>query len=775
MLVSEDLSPTFEDGWREISVAIDKLVRILDQVDDDLGTGGAGTVQQRCSDQEWSNRRITPFTPAEYVAVYTKCYNMCTRRDYNWSERLYARHGETIHKYLTDKVLPVLKQKHGESLLKGFVLRWKYHQVMNKWMRKFFMYLDRYYVRHHAAATLHDSSIDKFRNIVFNQVYTQCVKAILAEIDKEREGEVVDRDLLKRCVAVFTDLGDKTSLYEEKLEKPLLENSREFYKIKSQDWVQVDTLPAYLIKAQIALESERERVDNYLEPSTKSKLQEACDDELLKIHEATLLEKEGCGLRFLLENDQKDDLERLYRLYCDIPGGLAPIAVVVKKHITKMGVELVERREAAHADGNKTEKDTDPTFVQSLLDLHDKYESMVLNQFKNSPTFHKVMKESFEYFLNMDLGKVSAAEMISVFCDRVLRTGGVKFSDEKIEEYLEKCVKIFGYLHDKDLFGEAYRNQLAKRLLMGRSSSTDAEMSMIGKLKYACGAHFTSKLEGMMKDLLTGNDLNKSFKESVENTTNSEGLCVSRPSSGDHVLVDGVEFSVNVLTSGHWPTPKTVSIGLPTSLRNCIQVFEKYYSNRHSHRDLNWAISLSTNTIRANFSRTYDLQLTTLQSVALLQFNDVLGEWLSYTDLSSRLGCETEVLKRIMHSLSCGKYKVLIKDPPGKRVDLTDRFKVNNAFQSNMRKIRIPMASLEESHNPKRVEQDRSIAIEAAIVRIMKARKALPHTQLVAEVIQQLTFFKPESRTVKRRIEHLIEREYLERDQERPSYYKYLA
>ncbi len=31
-----------------------------------------------------------------------------------------------------------------------------------------------------------------------------------------------------------------------------------------------------------------------------------------------------------------------------------------------------------------------------------------------------------------------------------------------------------------------------------------------------------------------------------------------------------------------------------------------------------------------------------------------------------------------------------------------------------MRKIRIPMSLLEESHNPKRVEEDRSIAIEVS-------------------------------------------------------------
>ena len=89
--------------------------------------------------------------------------------------------------------------------------------------------------------------------------------------------------------------------------------------------------------------------------------------------------------------------------------------------------------------------------------------------------------------------------------------------------------------------------------------------------------------------------------------------------------------------------------------------------------------------------------------------------------------------------------------------------------------FRVPLANLEPSHNKKRVNDDRAFAIDATVVRIMKSRKLLRNQELVTEVLSQLQFFKPDVRMIKKRIESLLEREYLERDVADSTTFKYLA
>ena len=178
---------------------------------------------------------------------------------------------------------------------------------------------------------------------------------------------------------------------------------------------------------------------------------------------------------------------------------------------------------------------------------------------------------------------------------------------------------------------------------------------------------------------------------------------------------------------------------------------------------------------------TYDLNVTPLQAVILKMFSDFEGIY-TFEEIVSKLNVSHKdpsqaksIVKKILHSLSCGKYKVLTKDPKSKSITTNDKFKVNSKFKTKQKRLRIPMASLEKSHNSRKVENNRQYTIEASLVRIMKSRSELKHNDLIAECVKQLNFFKPKMKVIKRAIERLIEREYLERITNKMGYYRYLA
>lgn len=94
-------------------------------------------------------------------------------------------------------------------------------------------------------------------------------------------------------------------------------------------------------------------------------------------------------------------------------------------------------------------------------------------------------------------------------------------------------------------------------------------------------------------------------------------------------------------------------------------------------------------------------------------------------------------------------------------------------------KIKIPSASLtsivkDTIKGREVVEEDRNYLVDAAIVRIMKSRRKVLYSDLIADVTSQLVkFFTPDPKFIKLRIEALTEQEFIERDLTNPSLYKY--
>jgi hypothetical protein len=71
----------------------------------------------------------------------------------------------------------------------------------------------------------------------------------------------------------------------------------------------------------------------------------------------------------------------------------------------------------------------------------------------------------------------------------------------------------------------------------------------------------------------------------------------------------------------------------------------------------------------------------------LLLFNTT--ERLSYTDIKGQLNLTDEDIMRLLHSLSCAKYKILNKEPNSKAVTETDSFEFNTKFTDKMRRIKV--------------------------------------------------------------------------------------
>jgi cullin 1 len=519
-------------------------------------------------------------------------------------------------------------------------------------------------------------------------------------------------------------------------------------------------LPEYLVKAERALEDEGNRVHRYLHSSSLSKLRGVAIMQILQEPQRQLLSEKPTCVASLLEADRLEDLARLYRMFALVENGLAPISVAFRQFVTAKGTALVEAREEQMKTLSRNEALSDPSFVQSLIHLHSKYKSVVASCFANDTSFQKSLKEGFEVFVNHDFEKLSIAALMSSFCDRVLKKSGERLTDDALEDAISRVVDLFSFLSDKDDFCEIYRNQLAKRLLTETSASEDAEKSLIQKLKMKCGANFTSKLEGMITDLSLANDMQREFREVA----------------ATHIT--SMEFSVTVLTTGFWPTYTPIETLVTPEMDAGLSLFRDFYSRRTQHRRLQWIHSLGTVTVASNLGgKRFDLVMNTYQALILMLFNDT--DSLSVEDICLRLKLEESFVKKLLATFIFSKFKVLSKSgsSENKSIENSDVISVNDGFSVPHRKVKIPppTAGTEETHNKGKVEEDRSFSIEAAIVRTMKTRKVLQHQQLVAEVVHQLTLFKPNPKVIKQRIENLIEREFLERDAENQNLYKYLA
>jgi len=318
----------------------------------------------------------------------------------------------------------------------------------------------------------------------------------LVSYDRKRDETQFDGELLRKAVDMFHTL----SVYTKDFEPKILGASQAFLNEWSASQSANLSLARYVEECHGLIEREILRCRTFgLDTTTEKDLVTLLDRFLITKQEHVLVRTED--VTDLMAHNRLDSLKQLFILLQrkDLGEKLRPAFEV---YINKEGSEIVfdEQREAE--------------MVVRLLLFKKKLDSMWEYSFENHEGLGHSLREAFESFINrtkksnMTWGtdNPKPGEMIAKYVDMILR-GGVKaipstaggtivdltneddMDEDKVDEdvqinrQLDQVLDMFRFVHGKAVFEAFYKKDLARRLLMGRSASADAEKNMIDRLK----------------------------------------------------------------------------------------------------------------------------------------------------------------------------------------------------------------------------------------------------------------------------------------------------
>ncbi|KAK9475523.1 Cullin [Dipodascopsis tothii] len=695
----------------------------------------------------------------------------------------------------------VNSRENGQRFLNSVKAQWDDHCLRMRMISDILMYMDRVYCRELQLPLVYDAGLSLFRdNVIRNPnlpIDLRLYSIILDQIHLERNGDMVDTAAIKATVLMLESLSDdkyeSETVYSRSFEPLFLSSSVDFYRKEAEKLLAECDSSQYFWKTERRLVEEYERTTAYLSANTETKITKIVEENLITRNLPAVMRMENSGVLFMIENNKFDDLRRLYRLCNRVDPDKTELKSYLAERIVSQGLRINDdalqdmKRDvsttAATEKSDITSRQNAATraafkWVESVLSFKELYDRIIDDTMNRDIQVQTATTNAFSVFINkMD----RASEFLSLYIDENLKKGLKGKTEDEVEATLDRAIVLFRYISDKDMFETYYKAHLAKRLLGGRSVSDDAERMMIGKLKMEVGYSFTTKLEGMFKDMKISKDIMQEYKRYIGEIDQRYG---SR-----------LELSVNVLTSNNWPvTLANVSehkCVYPAEIELIKSSFERFYKKRHSGRSLTWNPNMGNADVTLRFKvkerkREHDLNVSTYAMVILMLFNDVSDdEFLSFEQIKqSTLIPEIELIRNLQSLAVAPKSKILLKEPKSKDVKPTDKFCFNKNFESKLRRIAFPTVAYmnktetesERRDTMDKVEQLRRYQTDAAIVRIMKARKVMEHNLLVAEVTAQLTSrFQPNASLIKKRIDAMLEREYIERSADNRQEYHYLV
>ncbi|TYZ69236.1 hypothetical protein PybrP1_005013 [[Pythium] brassicae (nom. inval.)] len=699
---------------------------------------------------------------AQWLAMYSSIYKICTNPGAPQAELLFFRLRGLLVTHV-DALLEKLRRTDGEvEFLKAYCAAFEAFTTGASYISELFRYLLALHIWNDIAfATLKKRIARSVVGIYDTARRESADDANVCGLRRERRAE----DDAERCVLTYYALGlckhDPMSLYRAELDRPFVQHTLEYYSALGKELISKLSVSEYLKEVEQLCLKEQRRCEGILHRVTIADVRQMCCEVLVQAH----AERICADAESFLVHNQTDDLHRLFVLFSELPTehALTSFKNILKKFIEQRGLDVV--RQFGHEDAAKNPE----SYIEALVQVHNEYFALIKQTFG----FNALMRRALDQLPEL------LARYTHCLMSHDKRPGGTPhelhpaasgipstslLAEESLEKKVETVGVVFCLIDDKDVFKKHYAKFLAKRLIKGTSIANDLEILLIQKLRDICGHDFVSKLQKMLKDKLLSKELLGAFAAWME-----EKDTELRKEDAKHALAIQLHLSTayhcDVLTAGAWPISSAsaeTQLLLPAPLEVHVALFTKFYTERSSGRKLLWVHQCASGTLQARcFAKRHEFALSFYQMLVLLLFNTATQ--LSHADLRRLTNIPPSDLSH--HVASLVKAKILLASSDAENPS----YALNFDFTS--RKLRVsavPSAPVEPAKAVKatsrEVAEDRKMALQAAIVRVLKTRRDILLPQLEVDVVEMLrNQFAPSPEMIRQNVGILIDKEYLRR------------
>ena len=569
-----------------------------------------------------------------------------------------------------------------------------------------------------------------------------------------------------------------------------LKSRKDYYNARCHKYLAANGIRDYMVWAEAKLKEEKKRAKKFLKISEKSTSMATFMDIFVQIIIASFKDSMLGVAEQMISNNETENTALMFRLINRIPGDIDPIRQYLERQIINQGLAVMQ-----------LSMSNPEQYVEKLMDLFYRFNSLVKNAFRNDTRFlmsrdeayHVVVNDTSVFDIKLPTKNSSVGaktqpeskcpELLANFCDLLFRRSSLskKLTSEEMKQKAKDVVDILKYVRNRDIFMRYYKTHLARRLILRSSIDFELEENMIYWLKdVGISAQYIQTLQRMFQDIKLGMDFNDKFKDAHREK--------------NEFMTNDVNF--NVFSSCAWARRSDrLPVTLPTEIAENIPHMEEYYTKQFNGRKLQWYHMMSNGTINfVNDVGKFELEVTTYQMAILFLWNGIPTEKISFEVMRMSTELPANELKRSLFYLAMNpklKHQLLLCSLPGrnpKEFTNDTQFWVNHKFgivkggkllrrgkMSLIGKLQLSSEANKKEDEDAIIEL-RKFRVQEALVKIMKMHRIVTNTQLWTELIDTLKKqFVPSKEIVKEQIEWLIENKYMERDPNKRETFRYLT